>query len=107
MAKEPRTSDELRAEIDHGRTGDKVDFEDPAAAPLGTDAEAGGAPPDPDQVRRAWEHEAERRGDDQTAGRPGRRIPPRQFMDRSLARTALPWIAVLAVVLLVVLIVWI
>jgi hypothetical protein len=34
----------LRADIDHGRTGDKVDWPDPAAAPLGTDAEAAGAP---------------------------------------------------------------
>ena len=34
--------DQLRADIDSGRTGDKVDFPDPAAAPLPTDAEAGG-----------------------------------------------------------------
>jgi hypothetical protein len=32
----------LRADIDCGRTGDKVDWPDPAAAPLGTDDEAGG-----------------------------------------------------------------
>jgi uncharacterized protein HemX len=31
----------LRHDIDHGRTGDKVDWPDPAAAPLGTDDEAG------------------------------------------------------------------
>ena len=35
--------EQLRAEIDAGRTGDKVAFPDPAAAPLETDAEAGGA----------------------------------------------------------------
>jgi hypothetical protein len=35
---------ELRADIDSGATGDKVKVEDPAAAPLGTDAEAAGAP---------------------------------------------------------------
>lgn len=34
--------EQLRADIDSGRTGDKVDFADPAAAPLVTDAEAGG-----------------------------------------------------------------
>ncbi|MDQ2081974.1 hypothetical protein RA307_17440 [Xanthobacteraceae bacterium Astr-EGSB] len=34
----------LRADIDHGRTGDKVDWPDPAAAPLGTDEEAAGTP---------------------------------------------------------------
>lgn len=37
------TGEQLRADIDAGRTGDKVAFPDPAAAPLGTDAEAGGA----------------------------------------------------------------
>ena len=30
----------LRSDIDSGRTGDKVRAPDPAAAPLGTDAEA-------------------------------------------------------------------
>ncbi|MGE5537011.1 MAG: hypothetical protein ACM30I_00215 [Gemmatimonas sp.] len=34
----------LRAKIDAGRTGDKVPAMDPAAAPLGTDAEAAGTP---------------------------------------------------------------
>jgi hypothetical protein len=32
----------LRADIDSGKTADKVDFPDPSAAPLGTDEEAGG-----------------------------------------------------------------
>lgn len=36
------TGEQLRADIDAGRTGDKVAFPDPAAAPLETDAEAGG-----------------------------------------------------------------
>jgi|SRR4051794_33856646 hypothetical protein len=37
---------QLRNDIDHGQTGDKVDWPDPAAAPLGTDDEAaGGLPP--------------------------------------------------------------
>jgi hypothetical protein len=35
-------SDRLRYEIDSGQTGEKVGVMDPAAAPLGTDAEAGG-----------------------------------------------------------------
>jgi len=34
--------DQLRYAIDTGRTGDKVAFSDPAAAPLGTDDEAAG-----------------------------------------------------------------
>jgi len=33
----------LRESIDSGKTHDKVDYPDPAAAPLGTDEEAGGA----------------------------------------------------------------
>ena len=41
----PRTTDRLRADIDRGRTGDKVGFSDPATAPLGTDDEAAGTPP--------------------------------------------------------------
>lgn len=41
--------DRLRHDIDNGRTGDKVAFPDPAAAPLGTDDEAGGSAPAPAQ----------------------------------------------------------
>ncbi len=48
------TADELRDAIDHGRGGDKVDVSDPAAAPLGTDAEAAGTPPTDRQLRHAW-----------------------------------------------------
>jgi hypothetical protein len=42
---EPKTVDRLREDIDRGVTGDKVPGSDPAAAPLGTDDEAAGAPP--------------------------------------------------------------
>ena len=45
------TADQLRAEIDSGKTGEKVDASDPAAAPLGTDAEAGGSPPTMAELR--------------------------------------------------------
>jgi hypothetical protein len=37
----------LRADIDAGKTGDKIPGADPAAAPLGTDEEAAGTPIDP------------------------------------------------------------
>lgn len=37
-------TERLRGDIDAGRTHDKVPFPDPAAAPLGTDDEAAGAP---------------------------------------------------------------
>lgn len=51
------TSDRLRHEIQCGRTGDKVPFIDPAAAPLGTDDEAGGFPPTREQIETAWRAE--------------------------------------------------
>lgn len=38
---------QLRDKIDRGRAGDKVPVLDPATAPLGTDAEAGGSRPEP------------------------------------------------------------
>jgi hypothetical protein len=49
----PPNADQLRKAIDEGRTGDKVAFPDPAAAPLGTDAEAAGAPPSGGERRQA------------------------------------------------------
>ena len=42
--KQSSTTAQLRADIDSGRTGDKVAAGDPAAAPLGTDEEAAGTP---------------------------------------------------------------
>jgi hypothetical protein len=47
------TISQLRDDIDAGRTGDKIDWPDPAAAPLGTDEEAAGTPPDPGAVEMA------------------------------------------------------
>jgi hypothetical protein len=59
-SKKPPTSAQLRDDIDSGRTGDKARGLDPAAAPLGTDEEAGGAPPTPAEIAQA--RAAERRG---------------------------------------------
>jgi hypothetical protein len=60
----------LRHDIDSGRTGDKVDWPDPAAAPLGTDEEAAGTPVPPALVEhtRALENEG-----------PSRRQPKRRI----------------------------
>jgi hypothetical protein len=41
---------QLKGDIDRGATGDKVGGFDPAAAPLGTDDEAGGVSPWPELV---------------------------------------------------------
>jgi hypothetical protein len=54
------TISQLRDDIDAGRTGDKVDWPDPAAAPLGTDEEAAGTPPDPWAVETARRIEVSR-----------------------------------------------
>lgn len=43
----PPTAARLRDAIDAGLTGDRIPSGDPAAAPLGTDAEAAGNPPQP------------------------------------------------------------
>ncbi|MBW4656788.1 MAG: hypothetical protein KME20_27635 [Kaiparowitsia implicata GSE-PSE-MK54-09C] len=50
------TTDQIRNAIDSGATGEKVAFPDPAAAPLGTDAEAGGNTPT--RAERAMEAQA-------------------------------------------------
>ena len=52
------TTEQLRQDIDQGRTGDKVRAPDPAAAPLGTDEEAAGTPIDPRVIARTREAEA-------------------------------------------------
>jgi hypothetical protein len=41
------TTEQLRHDIDSGLTGEKNDWPDPAAVPLGTDEEAAGTPLDP------------------------------------------------------------
>lgn len=54
------TAEQLRADIDSGRTRDKVAHSDPAAAPLGTDEEASGIRIDPDLVAQSRRAEAVR-----------------------------------------------
>lgn len=61
------TSAKLRDDIDKGKASDKVGFPDPAAAPLGTDAEAGGASPTREELRMAHRQEVEGRADGPTA----------------------------------------
>lgn len=56
------TSAQLRDDIDSGRTGDKTPGLDPAAAPLGTDAEAAGTPPSAAEIAAARAAEARGRG---------------------------------------------
>jgi len=56
-----RTTDQLRAEIDAGKARDKVACSDPAAAPLGSDAEAGGRPTPREDIEAARQQEIRRR----------------------------------------------
>lgn len=65
------SSEQLRSDIDAGLTRDKVAFPDPAAAPLGTDAEAGGAPASP-RVAGAERERASRRPEQPRTGA----VPP-------------------------------
>ena len=52
------TSAQLKGDIDSGRTGDKNAIFDPALSPLGTDDEAAGFPPKPEQVALARHQES-------------------------------------------------
>lgn len=75
-AKTPKTSAMLRDEIDRGKAGDKVGFPDPAAAPLGTDAEAGGASPTEKEVGMAYDREIEGRPDSPEVASEPRPVSP-------------------------------
>jgi hypothetical protein len=54
------TIERLRADIDGGRTKDKVAGSDPAAVPLGADDEAAGTPPSKEAVQMARANEVSR-----------------------------------------------
>jgi succinate dehydrogenase / fumarate reductase cytochrome b subunit len=62
------TAQELKGAIDSGRTGDKVSFPDPGAAPLGTDDEAAGTPDTPSRVALAIREETRERWSNDRAG---------------------------------------
>jgi hypothetical protein len=48
----PPTVEQIRRDVDTGRSGDKHAYPDPAAAPLGADEEAAGSPPRGEERRR-------------------------------------------------------
>lgn len=72
MAFDPdtRNVEQLRHDIDSGRTGDKVPAGDPAAAPLGADDEAAGTPVSRGRLAR------------EQAQLEGRPVPPRGARER-------------------------
>jgi hypothetical protein len=55
------TTAQLKGDIDSGRTGDKNEAFDPGLSPLGTDDEAAGTPPKPEQVDLARHQESAER----------------------------------------------
>ncbi|WP_300395874.1 hypothetical protein [Henriciella sp.] len=54
------TTDMLRKSIDSAETGDKIDYPDPAAAPLGTDEEVAGVDSGATQRATAYRNEVSR-----------------------------------------------
>jgi hypothetical protein len=68
----PPTTAKLKADIDAGRTGDKVPAGDPALAPLGTDDEAAGNPPAAKERAMAAAHEQGRFGGAPPSHKPDR-----------------------------------
>lgn len=84
------TVERLRRDLDAGRGRDKVDYPDPAAAPLGTDDEAAGTPITEEQLRMARADEnRERYVSDPDAARTagGEGAVSMQGADRTAPRT--------------------
>lgn len=84
-------TDQLRDDINKGRTGDKVCFPDPAAAPLGTDDEAAGCPPTPEQVAAVRHHE---------------RTKADRMRAKETSVQARTWLALAATVAIIALLLW-
>ena len=91
------TTQQLLHDINRGLTGDKIPAQDPAAAPLGTDDEAAGTSPSPDEVGDARDREA--------IGRPPdtRLVQGSRGSDRRRAPGSLMHVSALAVVLVLLL----
>jgi len=67
------TTEQLRRDIDSGRTGEKVAYPDPATVPLGGDDEAAGHPPPREELQALREREARKAPPDRPKNaRPGR-----------------------------------
>lgn len=73
-----QTTQQLKGDIDAGRTGDKTPEFDPGLSTLGTDDEAAGSPATPEEVAMARALEtrgAPRQPAEQSASRPQRDLP--------------------------------
>ena len=72
MVKKKMNWSQVRHRTDSGETQDKVDHPDPAAAPLGTDEEAGGARTSPEDIAKS-EHARTTGSGDKERGDSGKR----------------------------------
>ena len=90
----------LRDDIDRGSTGDKVAFSDPAAAPLGTDAEPGGSPTELGAMAEARKAEGESKEPRQPKKSPAE-------LQRTSHPRPLVTVAVLAVVIAGLALIWV
>ncbi|NDU99782.1 hypothetical protein [Pseudoroseicyclus tamaricis] len=96
--KRPETTSQLRDDIDRGGAGDKVAFEDPSAAPLGTDDEAAGTPPTKAQVDAAARAETHRAEPARTVKGPDDLQSPKASGSSHVGT----WIAIAAAVIIIV-----
>ena len=97
---------QLQHDINSGRTGDKVAGFDPAAAPLGTDEEAGGSRNDPQVIHQARLTEREGKSSSGTrnaatpALQPDANLPHRPFMTPLLVGGAIAAVLVIAMIII-------
>ena len=97
----PDTTQQLKADIDTGKTGDKIDQGfDPGLAPLGTDDEASGVRSTPEQIQQA--RKLERSGEVRPPAEQGQRNPT-----RGLPAVALIVAALLVLIVAVAVALWV
>lgn len=95
MKRKASTAAQVRGDIDHGRAGDRAPALDPAAAPLETDAEAGGAPPTVDEIEQERTHTNRLEGD-----RRPNAVSPARTPDASADQGHHPFLTALALLVL-------
>jgi hypothetical protein len=101
MAGKKATTEQLRDDIDRGRTGEKVNVSDPAAAPLGTDEEAAGTPLDGAVVAEVRDRELAKA----PPGRPGYEADPSNSRHPVRRRLA-PMIAIIVALVALAALIW-
>jgi hypothetical protein len=96
--KRQTTWSQVRERIDQGETGDKKVAADPAAAPLGTDAGAGGTPTRSEHIERS--RAAEQAGSAERAAAQGREFERPRRVSATLCLAGIVLVSVVVVVVL-------